>query len=306
MIQTSASDEYGCPPVHGSVLSFTSSRGTQAVTETEMENTREGDGFQQAGGEKGKRKGESGPGQTSEGKQKLMKQDVTIDGSLHPSKHGTLAVLTLIAPLFLSLFVLLSDKELQNVLLPYTFSLLLLRQLSSQYNKPLQLSVAVLLIGPLISTYTCLRLQVNWIRSYNEPGCWISTQQSTLGHKPAQIRWIQLRVFTLNSTCIQYLFHSAFYCTHPVAHYHDCESARRSEQRHPWCHINGSRTWDQKATLIYKSLVWEFNSKAQPLLLVLKLTHYLVTLHTMSISHSHWPHLSAGPIRTWRWRKMRG
>lgn len=70
-----------------------------------MENIREEDGFQQAGGEKGKRKGESGPGQTSEGKQKLMKQDVTIDGSLHPSKHGTLAVLTLIAPLFLSLFL---------------------------------------------------------------------------------------------------------------------------------------------------------------------------------------------------------
>lgn len=80
-----------------------------------MENMREEDGFQEAGGEKGRRKGETRPRQTSEGKQKLMKQDVTIDGSLHPSKHGTLAgpVLT---PL--SFFVCFSDKELQNVLLP--------------------------------------------------------------------------------------------------------------------------------------------------------------------------------------------
>lgn len=60
-----------------------------------MDNMRQEDGFQQAGGEKGRRKGEAGPRQTSEGKQKLMKQDVTIDGSLHPSKHGTLAELTL-------------------------------------------------------------------------------------------------------------------------------------------------------------------------------------------------------------------
>lgn len=65
---------------------------------------REEDGFQEAGGEKGRRKGETRPRQTSEGKQKLMKQDVTIDGSLHPSKHGTLAgpVLT---PLSFSLFL---------------------------------------------------------------------------------------------------------------------------------------------------------------------------------------------------------
>lgn len=55
-----------------------------------MENIRGEDGFQEAGGGKGKRKRETGPRQTSEGKQKLMKQDVTIDGSLHPSKHGTL------------------------------------------------------------------------------------------------------------------------------------------------------------------------------------------------------------------------
>lgn len=48
------------------------------------------DGFQEAGGEKGGRKAESVSRQTSEGKQKLMKQDVATDGSLHTSKHGTL------------------------------------------------------------------------------------------------------------------------------------------------------------------------------------------------------------------------
>lgn len=41
------------------------------------------DGFQEAGGEKG------GSGQTSEGKQKLMEQDVATDGSLHTSEQGT-------------------------------------------------------------------------------------------------------------------------------------------------------------------------------------------------------------------------
>ncbi|KAI9542696.1 hypothetical protein NQZ68_017707 [Dissostichus eleginoides] len=51
-----------------------------------MENMREEDGFQEAGREKGRRKGETRPRQTSEGKQKLMKQDVTIDGSLHPNQ----------------------------------------------------------------------------------------------------------------------------------------------------------------------------------------------------------------------------
>lgn len=49
------------------------------------------DGFQEARGEKGSRKGETRSRQTSEGKQKLMKQDVATDGSLHTSKHGTLA-----------------------------------------------------------------------------------------------------------------------------------------------------------------------------------------------------------------------
>lgn len=70
-----------------------------------MENIREVDGFQEAGGEKGRGKRESGPRQTSEGKQKLMKQDVTIDGSLHPSKHGTLAGPVLFPPRFLSCFL---------------------------------------------------------------------------------------------------------------------------------------------------------------------------------------------------------
>lgn len=127
------------------------------------------------------------------------------------------------------------------------------------------------------------------------------TQFSTLRHKPAQIRWIQLWVFTLYSTCTQFVTQSPC-CTHPVARYHDSQPAWRSGPRHPRCHINGSRIWDQKATLIYKSLVWEFNSKAQPLV-VLKLTHYLVTLHTTSTSHSHWPHPRDGPIRTSGCRK---
>lgn len=79
---------------------------------------REEDGFQEAGGEKGRRKGETRPRQTSEGKQKLMKQDVTIDGSLHPSKHGTQAgpVLT---PLSFSLFLSSSPTwNSINMLLP--------------------------------------------------------------------------------------------------------------------------------------------------------------------------------------------
>lgn len=44
---------------------------------------REEDGFQEAAGEKG------GSGRTSEGKQKLMEQDVATDGSLHTSERGT-------------------------------------------------------------------------------------------------------------------------------------------------------------------------------------------------------------------------
>lgn len=57
----------------------------------EMEEKRCEDGFQEARGQKGGRKGETRSRQTSEGKQKLMKQDVATDGSLHTSKHGTLA-----------------------------------------------------------------------------------------------------------------------------------------------------------------------------------------------------------------------
>lgn len=58
----------------------------------EMEKKRCEVGFQEARGEKGGRKGETNSRQTSEGKQKLMKQDVASDGSLHTSKHGTLGL----------------------------------------------------------------------------------------------------------------------------------------------------------------------------------------------------------------------
>lgn len=47
--------------------------------------------FRRQEGRKAAQKGEIRSKQTSEGKQKLMKQDVTTDGSLHTSKHGTLA-----------------------------------------------------------------------------------------------------------------------------------------------------------------------------------------------------------------------
>lgn len=50
---------------------------------------REGGGFQER--ENDRRERETRSRQTSEGKQKLMQQDVTADGSLHPSKPGTLA-----------------------------------------------------------------------------------------------------------------------------------------------------------------------------------------------------------------------
>lgn len=90
---------------------------------TEMENMREEDGFHWAGGEKGRRKGETGPRQTSEGKQKLMKQDVTIDGSLHPSKHGTLAGPAL-TPLSFSLFLTPSPTRNYKICYRLCFSLL--------------------------------------------------------------------------------------------------------------------------------------------------------------------------------------
>lgn len=268
-----------------------------------MKNMTEEDGFQEAGGEKGRRKRETGPRQTSEGKQKLMKQDVTIDGSLHPSKHGTLTGCTLTPPLSFSLFLspsLRRSYKICSCLTNLTIAFEALSWLSSCYNKSLQFSVAALLIGPLIFTYKCVyisrSIELGLITSL---GAEYLRRLSTLGHKLAQIRWIQLRVFTLYSTCIQYLSPC---CTHPVARYHDSGPAWRWGERRLWCHINGSKIWDQKATLICKSLVWETNSKAQSLL-VLKLTHYLVTLHTMSISHTHWPHPRDEPIRTWGWRK---
>lgn len=181
-----------------------------------MENMREEDGFQGAGGEKGRRKGETRPRQTSEGKQKLMKQDVTIDGSLHPSKHGTLAGPVHWPPsLSLSFCLFLSNKD--KICYCFSFSLFLCRlcgRLSSRYNKSLQFSVAALLIGPLISTYTCVyisrSIELGLIMSL---GAEYLTQLSTSMHKPAQIRWIQLRVFTLYSTCTQYLSHSPLF--HP-------------------------------------------------------------------------------------------
>lgn len=65
-----------------------------------------------------------------------------------------------------------------------------------------------------------------------------------------------------------------------------CRSLRpvpRSGPRHKRCHISGSRLRDQRATLIHRSQLWEFNSKAQPLL-ALKLAHYLATLRPVAVS----------------------
>ncbi len=73
---------------------------------------REEDGFQE-----GRRKGETRPRQTSEGKQKLMKQDVTNDGSLHPSKHGTLA-----GPALPLLFSFCLPLRLAATLFPLSFT----------------------------------------------------------------------------------------------------------------------------------------------------------------------------------------
>lgn len=124
----------------------------------------------------------------------------------------------------------------------------------------------------------CLRLQVNWIRSYNEHGCWISLL-GTLRHKPAQIRWIQCRVFTLYSTCIQYSSRA------PLLHTSCCSLLSLCEDQcnRVYNATSTGRGWDQKATRIYKPLVHEFNSKAQRLF-VLKLTHYLATTHNVHIT----------------------
>lgn len=86
-------------------------RHRQSQKKREMGNMKEKDGFQRAGGEKDGRKRENKPRQTSEGKQKLMKQDVTIDGSLHPSKHGTLAGPVLTPSLSLSFLSASKQKD---------------------------------------------------------------------------------------------------------------------------------------------------------------------------------------------------
>lgn len=64
----------------------------------------------------------------------------------------------------------------------------------------------------------------------------------------------------------------------------------------------GSRLWDQEVTQIHNCLVWEFNSKAQPLF-ALKRTHYWATLHTVSVSRSQRPRHSEGP--NWDLRKQK-
>lgn len=155
---------------------------------TEMENTRKEDGFQEAGGEKGRRKRETGPRQTSEGKQKLMKQDVTIDGSLHPSKHGTLAGRTLPPPPRSSaLFLSPSLKEkLQNLRL---ISLLCVGGSAVIILTLLQFGVGARLIGPLTFTYTRLYMsRSSELDLVTSPGAGCLRRLSTLGHKVAQIR----------------------------------------------------------------------------------------------------------------------
>lgn len=116
----------------------------------------------QEGRRKGRTKGETRSRQTSEGKQKLMKQDVTVDGSLHPSKHGTLAEPVLTPPRPPSLSLILSPSSTRSYISFRRFlnsSLITLqapRRLPSRYSKPPRFSVAALLIGPLISIYTCV------------------------------------------------------------------------------------------------------------------------------------------------------
>lgn len=134
------------------------------------------DGFLEEREEKGGRKGETRSTQTSEGKQMLMKLDVATDGSLHTSKHGTLAGPS-------SLFFSSWGNQKQD----YTSQPLLF----SRYSK----SPMWLLIGPLISIYTLV-----YISRFIELGCYEpgwGTSNTAQRHKLAQIRWIQLGVFTL-------------------------------------------------------------------------------------------------------------
>lgn len=180
----------------------------------------------QEGRRKGRRKGETRSRQTSEGKQKLMKQDVTVDGSLHPSKHGTLAepVLTppppvSLLPLLPSLPLILSPSSTRSYISLRRFhnsSLITLqapRRLPSRYSKPLRFSVAPPLIGPLISIYTCVYISRSIeLGLVTSPGEEYQTQAGSAHrginrHKSGEFSYESL--------------HFAAHGAHPVAHYYD-------------------------------------------------------------------------------------
>lgn len=111
--------------------------------------------------------------QTSEEKQKLMKQDVATDGSLHTSRHGTLAG-PLQAPLLSCPFLSSWRNQKQD----YTSQPLLF----SRYSK----SPRWLLIGSLISIYTFVYISRLIELGCYEPG-W-GTSIAAQRHKLAQIR----------------------------------------------------------------------------------------------------------------------
>lgn len=175
----------------------------------------------QEGRRKGRRKGETRSRQTSEGKQKLMKQDVTVDGSLHPSKHGTLAEPVLTPPLLplLSLSLILSPSSTRSHISLRRFlnsSLITLqapRRLPSRYSKPLRFSVAALLIGPLISIYTCVYISRSIeLGLVTSPGEEYQTQAGSAHrginrHKSGEFSYESL--------------HFAAHGAHPVARYYD-------------------------------------------------------------------------------------
>lgn len=119
------------------------------------------------------------------------------------------------------------------------------------------------------------------------PGAEYLTQLSTLRHKPAQIRWIQLRVFTLYSTCTQYLSHSPL--LHPsccsLSWVPACMKIRATASMMPHQRVEDMRS---KSDTNLQIPLWEFNSKAQPLF-VLKLTHYLATQCSYHTATDHIP-----------------
>lgn len=117
--------------------------------------------------------------QTSERKQKLMKQDVTIDGSLHPSKHGTLAGPVDPPPSSPSFSFFVFVPTLQQGTIKHDIA-------SVFHDYFLQQPTAVQHRGarnwpPYAHIHMCLRLQVNWIRSHNEPG-WGTSQHGSDQH----------------------------------------------------------------------------------------------------------------------------